>query len=133
MEDTGSEHDDIIQDAQFFQDTAIEYQVAYHSLEDKYTHQAVLMKEASEALQASESRASNMQQELLVLQHNREADIQRAVSNMVLQYQQQLSSAQSRTCDHQSVTTQLQDQVWMLLLSLASRGICLLWVHPKRR
>ena len=52
MEDTSSEHGDIIQDAQFFQDTAIKYQVAYHSLEDRYTHQAVLMKEASEALQA---------------------------------------------------------------------------------
>ena len=53
MEDTGSEHGDIIQDAQFFQDTAIEYQVTYHSLEEKYTQQAALIKEASEALQAS--------------------------------------------------------------------------------
>ena len=133
MEDTNSEHGDIVQDAQFFQDTVIEYQVAYHSLEDKYTQQAVLMKEASEALQASESLASAMQQELLVLQHNHEADTQRAVSNVVLQYQQQLSSAQFHNRDHQSAIAQLRDQVWTLQLSLASQGICLLWVHPKRR
>ena len=39
------------------------------------------MKEASEALQASESCASAMQEELIALKHNHEADIQRAVSN----------------------------------------------------
>ena len=119
MEDIGSEHSDIIQDAQFFQDTAIEYQATYHSLEDRYTHQDVLMKEASEALQASESQVSAMQQELLALKHNREADIERAVSNMILQYQQQLSSAQSRTRDHQSAIMQLRDQVQTLQLSLS--------------
>ena len=122
MEDTGSEHGNIVQDAQFFQDTAIEYQTTYHSLEDKYTQQAVLMKEASEALQASESWVSTMQQELLALKHNHEADIQRAVSNMVSQYQQQLSSAQSHTHNHQSAIAQLWDQVHMLQLLLASQG-----------
>ena len=63
-----------------------------------------------------------MQQELLALKHNREADIQRAVSNVVSQYQQQLSSAQSCTRNHQSAIVQLRDQVQMLQLSLASRG-----------
>ena len=133
MEDISSEHGDIIQDAQFFQDTAMDYQVAYHSLEDRYTHQAVLMKEASETLQASESQTSAMQQELLAFKHNREADIQRAVRNAVSQYQQHLSSAQFCTCNHQSAIMQLRDQVWTLQLSLASWGICLLWVHPKGR
>ena len=39
-EDSGSEHDDIIQDAQFFQDAATEYQLAYQSLDEKYMAQA---------------------------------------------------------------------------------------------
>ena len=97
VEDIGEEHGDIIQDAQLFQDTAMEYQAAYHSLEDRYTHQAILMKEASEALQALERQASTMQQELLALKLNCKADIQRVVSNTFSQYQQQLSSAQSCT------------------------------------
>ena len=122
MEVSGSEHGDIIQDAQFIQDTAMEYEVAYQSLEDRYTHQAVLMKEASEALQASESRASTMQQEILALKCDHEGDIQKAVSNAVLQYQQQLSSAQSHTHDHQSAIVQLRDQVRMLQLLLARWG-----------
>ena len=122
MEDTGSEHGDIVQDAQFFQDTAIEYQAPYHSLEDKYTEQAASMKETSQALQASDSQVSMMQQELLALKNNREADIQRAVSNVVAQYQQQLSSSQSHTHDHQSAITQLWYQVQALQLSLTSLG-----------
>ena len=43
----------------------VEYQMAYQSLEDKYTHQAILMKEASKALKASESHVSAMQEELM--------------------------------------------------------------------
>ena len=31
MEDSGSEHGDIVQDAQLFQDAALEYQIAYQS------------------------------------------------------------------------------------------------------
>ena len=34
-EDSGSEQGDIIQDVQFFQDAAMEYQLVYHSLEEK--------------------------------------------------------------------------------------------------
>ena len=49
-EDSGLEQGDIIQDAQFFQDVATEYQLTYQSLDEKYTHQAILVKEASEAL-----------------------------------------------------------------------------------
>ena len=54
MEDSEEELGNIVQDAQLFQDAALEYQIAYQSLEDKYTHQAKLMKEASEAFQASD-------------------------------------------------------------------------------
>ena len=121
MEDSGSEHGDIVQDEQFFQDVAIEYQMAYQSLEDKYTHQAILMKEASEALKASESHVSAMQEELITLKHNHEVDIQRAVGNTVSQYEHQLSSVQSRTRNHQSAIAQLQEQVQVLQVSLASQ------------
>ena len=74
-EDSGLEQGDIIQDVQFFQDAATEYQLAYQSLEEKYNHQAVLVKEASEALKASESCVTLIQEELMALPHNRKADI----------------------------------------------------------
>ena len=60
-DDSGSETGDTIYDAQFFQDVATEYQHAYQSLDEKYTHQAVLVKEASEALKASESCVAKLQ------------------------------------------------------------------------
>ena len=81
LEESGLEHGDIVQDAQFFQDAAVEYQMAYQSLEDKYTHQAILMKEASEALKASESHVSAMEEELMTLKRDCEADIKGAVGN----------------------------------------------------
>ena len=74
-EDSGLEQGDIIQDDQLFQDAATEYQLAYQSLDKKYNHQAVLVKEASEALKASESHVSVLQEELMALQHNCKADI----------------------------------------------------------
>ena len=90
-EDSGSEQGDIIPDAQFSQDPATEYQLAYQSLDEKYTHQAILVKEASEALKASESRVSVLQEELMALQHNHEADIRKTVGNAVSQYEHQLT------------------------------------------
>ena len=74
-EDSGLEQGDIVQDAQFFQDVATEYQLAYQSLDEKYTYQAVLVKEASEALKASESHVSELQEEVMALKCNCEADI----------------------------------------------------------
>ena len=65
VEEAELEHGDIIEDAQFFHDAATEYQLAYQSLEEKYNHQAILVKEASEALKASESCVSAMQEELI--------------------------------------------------------------------
>ena len=80
-----------------------------------------MVKEASEALKASESRVSAMQEELMTLQHNREADIQRAVGNVVSQYEHQLSSVQSHTHDHQSAIERLQEQIQVLQVSVASQ------------
>ena len=120
-EDIGSEQGDIIQDAQFFQDVATEYQLAYQSLDKKYNHQAVLVKGTSEALKASESCVSVLQEELMALQHSHEADIRKAVSNVVSQYEHQLTTAQSHTHNHQSAIAQLQEQVQALHISLASQ------------
>ena len=75
VEDNGSEQGDIIQDAQFFQDAATEYQLAYQSLDETSNHQAILVKGASEALKASESCVSVLQEELMALQQNHEANI----------------------------------------------------------
>ena len=120
-EDRGLEAGDIIQDAQFFRDAATEYQLAYQSLDEKSTQQAVLVKEASEALKASESRVSVLQEELMALKHSHEADIHKAVGQVVFQYKHQLTTAQSRTCEHQSAIAQLQRQVQALQISLASQ------------
>ena len=65
---------DLLKDAKFYQDIAIELQTAYKTLESRFTQQARLMKEASGALHAAESQASKRQQELLGLQKDREAD-----------------------------------------------------------
>ena len=102
VDDSGSEAGDIVQDAQFFQDAETEYQLAYQSLDEKYTHQAVLGKEASEALKASKSHVSVLQEELMALKRNCEADIQQAVGQAVSQYEHQLQSAQSLTREHQT-------------------------------
>ena len=120
-EDRGLESGDIIQDAQFFQDAATEYQLAYQSLDEKYTQQAILVKETSEALKASESCVSMPQEELMALKCSHEADIHKAVGQAVSQYEHQLTTAQSHTHKHQSAITQLQGQVQVLQISLASQ------------
>ena len=121
VNDSGSEAGDIIQDAQFFQDAATEYQLAYQSLDEKYTHQAVLVKEASEALKASKSHVSVLQEELMALKCSRKTDIQQAVGQVVSQYEQQLTTEQSHTREHQSAIVQLQGQVQVLQVSMASQ------------
>ena len=98
----------------------VEYQSAYYSIQDRYTHQAHLLEEASGALQAAESWASQTQQELLMLRRSRNTDIQQAVNHTVSQYQTQLTAAQSHTHGHQPAIQQLQDQLCTLELSLAS-------------
>ena len=64
IDETGSGAGDIADDAKFFQDAATEYQLAYQSLDKKYSEQAVLVHEASEALKASESHTKELQKEL---------------------------------------------------------------------
>ena len=120
-EDSGSEAGDIVQDAKFFQDAATEYQLTYRSLDGKYTHQAILVKEASEALKASESHVSVLQEELMALKHSRKADIHKAVGQAVSQYKHQLTTVQSHTHEHQLEITQLQGQVQVLQTSLATQ------------
>ena len=93
VKDSGSEAGDIDQDAQFFQDAATEYWLAYQSLDEKYTHQAILVKEASEAPKASESHVTTLQEELMALKHSCEADTHKAVGQAVSQYESQLNSA----------------------------------------
>ena len=121
VNDSGSEAGDIVHDAQFFQDAATEYQLAYQTLDEKYIQQAVLVKEASEALKASKSHVTELQEELMALKQNCNNDIQQVVSQAVSQYEQQLTKEQSHTCEHQSAITQLQGQVHMLQVSLASQ------------
>ena len=95
IDETGSGTGDIADDAKFFQDAATEYQLAYQSLDKKYSEQAVLVHEALEALKASESHAKELQKELDALKKNHESDIQMAVGGVVLQYEQHLSTEQS--------------------------------------
>ena len=53
IDETGPGVDDITGDAKLCQEAATEYQLAYQSLDKKYSEQAVLVLEASEALKAS--------------------------------------------------------------------------------
>ena len=57
----------------------------------------------------------------MALQHDCEADIWKAVGNVVSQYEHQLTTVQSCTRNHQLVITQLQEQVQALQVSLASQ------------
>ena len=88
----------------------------------KYTHQAILVKEASEALKASEShvaQAPGRVKGFAAKLHDN--DIQLAVSQAVTDYEQKLSTEQSRTQTQQSEIAELQGQVQVLQVSLASQ------------
>ena len=121
INETGPETRDIVQDAKFFQEAATEYQLAYQSLDEKYTHQAVLVKEASEALKASESHVAELWEEVNALKQTRESDSQKAVGQAVPQNEQRLSTEQSCTQQHQSAIADLQGQVQVLQVSLSSQ------------
>ena len=49
---------DLLEDAKFYQDVAVELQTAYDTLQQRFAQQACLMEEASGALHAAESQAS---------------------------------------------------------------------------
>ena len=68
----------MLSDTKFYQDTAIELQNAYDTLQHRYVQQAHLIQEAFGALHATETQASQWQQELLDLQKDHEADVQLA-------------------------------------------------------
>ena len=91
-------YSDLLEDTKFYQDTAVEYQSTFYSIQDRYSEQACLLEEASGALQAMESKMSQTQQECLALRRNHDNDIQQAVGRAVYQYQTQLNAAQS--CTH---------------------------------
>ena len=95
IDETDPGADDITGDAKLFQEAATEYHLAYQSLDKKYSEQAVLVQEASEALKASQSHVEELQKEMDALKQNCDSDIQLAVRGMVLQYEQHLSSEQS--------------------------------------
>ena len=94
---------------------------AYQSLDKKYSEQAVLVQEASEALKASESRTKELQKELDALKKNCDSDIQMAVGGAVLQFEQRLSIEQSRAQDQQTTIAELQGQIQALQQSIASQ------------
>ena len=123
IDEMGPGVNDITGDAKLFQEAATEYQLAYQSLDKKYSEQAVLVHEASEALKASQSCVEELQKEMEALRQNRESDIQLAVGGAVLQYEQCLTSEQSRAQAQQSTITELQGQIQVLQVSLSQRDL----------
>ena len=127
----------LLEDVKYFHNTALSYQDAYEALQlqqvelqTKFTEQAQLVQEASEALKAAEVESAACQQELATelttLRNQREADIQQAIGQAVVQYCDQLSSAQTtqqqRDREHQQSIQKLQEQVRALELSLAGQA-----------
>ena len=124
---------DLIEDAKFYQDTALGYQDAYEALhiqqeelQHRYTQQAQLVEEASEALRAAEAKSSLRHQEFVTLQQQWEADIQHAFDQAMSQYQLQLSSVKSslqqKDQEYQHSIQKLQEQVCLLELLLAGQA-----------
>ena len=120
IDETGPETGDILRDAKFLQEAATEYQQAYQSLDEKYTHQAVLVKEAPEVLKASESCVAQLQEEMNALHQNLNNDIQQAVGQVVTDYEQKLTTEQSCMQAQQSAIAELQGQVQALQVSLTA-------------
>ena len=117
---------DLLEDAKFYQDVAVELQNAYDTLQKRFNHQSRLMEEASGALRAAETQASRRQQELFEVQKDYEANVQQAIGEAVMEYREQLAIAkkdrQLKDHEHQRVVHKLQDQVRALELSLAGQA-----------
>ena len=116
----------LLEDVKYFHNAALSYQDAYEALQaqqvelqTKFSEQAQLVQEASDALRASEVESAARQQELVseltTLRDQREADIQQAVGQAVVQYREQLESAQTTQQqwdrEHQQSIHRLQEQV----------------------
>ena len=123
IDETGPGVDDITGDAKLFQDTTAEYQLAYQSLDKKYSEQAVLVWEASEALKVSQSHVEELQKEMEALRQDHESDIQLAVGGAVLEYEQCLTLEQSQAQAQQSTIAELQGQIQVLQVSLSQRDL----------
>ena len=141
----------LLEDVKYFHNAALSYQDAYEALQaqqvelqTKFTEQAQLVQEASDALRANEAESAACQQELVseltTLRNQREADIQQAVGQAVVQYHDQLSSARQRNSSRIESTSNrsigcrsksmhwrfhwLVRQLCLLLLLLAVRRSC---------
>ena len=117
--------EDLVQDAKFYQDTALELQGTYKDLyqqqvelQGKYDEQSKLLKEASMAIKAADAEAKQRHQALLDVQHNKQQEFDQAIEGAVQQYKVQLNTAQSklqaRDWEHQLTIKQLQDKISML-------------------
>ena len=113
----------LLEDAKFYQDAAVELQTAYDTLQQRFAQQACMMEETSGALHAAESQASQRQWELLQVQKDHEANVQQAIGEVVIGKREQLVMAkkdqQSKDREYQQMVHKLQDQVRTLELSLA--------------
>ena len=116
----------LLEDAKFYQDVAVELQTAYDNLQKRFNQQSRLMEEASGVLRAAESQASRRQRELFEVQRDYEANVQQAIGEAVMEYREQLAIAkkdrQLKDHEHQQVVHKLQDQVHALELSLAGQA-----------
>ena len=112
-----------------YQDVYEALQLQQAELQTKFTEQAQLVQEASDALKAVEAESDARQQEITTLRGQQEADIQQAIGQAVVQYRDQLSSAQAnqqqKDREHQKSIQKLQDQVRALELSLAGQATLL--------
>ena len=127
----------LLEDVKYFHNTALSYQDAYGALQEqqvelqtKFSEQAQLVQEASDALRANEVESAARQQELMseltTLRDQREVDIQHTVGQAMVQYREQLDSAQTtqqqRDREHQQSIQRLQEQVRALEVSLAAQA-----------
>ena len=111
--------EDLVQDAKFYQDTALELQGAYEDLyqwqvklQGKYDEQSKLLKEVSMAIKAADVEAKQRHQALHDVQYNKQQEFNQAIEGAVQQYKVQLNTAQSklqaRDWEHQLAIKQLQ-------------------------
>ena len=137
VESVNAHKANLLEDVKYFHNAALSYQDAYEALQEqqvelqtKFSNQAQLVQEASDALRASEVESAARQQELMseltALRDQREADIQHAVGQTVVQYREQLESERTMQKqwdrEHQQSIHRLQEQVRALEVSLAAQA-----------
>ena len=81
---SGLVNGNLLEDAKFYQDIAVELQTAYDTLQQRFAQQAHLMEEASGALHAADSQVSQRQWKLLKVQKDHEANVQQAIGEAVI-------------------------------------------------